>query len=58
MSNENKGQNSEDLSKFDVYDESELGQYEDPNCVHIELSEGQMSVQEPDGTAYIIDENE
>jgi hypothetical protein len=55
MSNENKGQ---DLSKFDVYDESELGQYEDPNCVQIELSDGQISVQEPDGSAYIIDDEE
>ena len=58
MSNENKPSQSTDLSKFEVYDESEQGHYEDPNAVCTELSDGRTAFQEPDGQAYIEDSDD
>jgi hypothetical protein len=57
MSHEEKSEKPNDLSNFDVYDEDKLGQYEDPNGVQTELSDGQIVVQEADGSAYIVDSN-
>jgi len=46
MSNENKPNQSTDLSKFEVYDEAEQGPYEDPNTDYPETEAQEQDSQE------------